>query len=141
MRGRVMRNGLASMTRMTKRPERRLLTDVFGLPFTQADVDFVIPDLAGDVRLGIDPFLLFKSRNTEYKAAHAQLLNVFNSAIRAYAAGDVGHAGRVLDFPEVNEINFGYRTSSDHGSGLGRFLNRLLLQTLGESPGLVARGV
>lgn len=130
------------MTRSrSERPLVRPLTEVFGLPFAQTDVDFVIPNLAGDVRLAIDPFLLFKSRNPEYRAAHGQLLDVFNEAIKAYAAGDVDRARRLLNFPEVNEINFGYRTTSRYGSGLGTHLNRLLLETLGESPALVVRGV
>jgi hypothetical protein len=126
-----------SVARSSKQP----LTEVFGLDFTQADVDFVVPDLAGDVRLGIDPFLLFKSRNPEYKAAHDRQLAVFNDAIRRYAGGDVDAAADLLTFPEVNEIGFGYRKRSNSGSGLGAHLNTLLLQTLGDSPALVERGV
>ena len=119
----------------------RLLSEVLGLCFTQADVDFVVPDLSGDRRLAIDPFLLFKSRSVEYRSAHARLLEVFNRAIGLYAQGDIAEAARILDFPEVNEIGLGYRETSAHGTGLGCFLNRLLLETLGESPALVARGV
>ena len=78
------------------------------MDFTQADVDFVVPDLAGDLRPGIDPFLLFKSRNPEYRAAHDRVLAVFNDAIRRCAAGDVVAASELLNFPEVNEIGFGY---------------------------------
>ncbi len=119
----------------------RLLTDEFSLGFTQADVDFVVPDLAGDLRLGIDPFLLFKSRDPAYKAAHDQLLSVFNSAIKAFASGQVDVSRKLIDFPEVNEIGFGYRKTSERGSGMGTFLNELLMRTLGESPALVKRGV
>jgi hypothetical protein len=124
-----------------RRKPGRLLTEEFGLSFSQADVDFVVPDLAGDLRLGIDPFLLFKSRDAAYKAAHDRLLSVFNSAINAFAAGEIGTSRKLIDFPEVNEIGFGYRETSDRGSGMGAFLNELLMRTLGESPALVKRGV
>lgn len=124
-----------------KRVPGKLLTDAFGLPFTQADVDFVVPDLMGDLRIGIDPFLLFKSREAAYVAAHSALVGVFNRAIRLYSEGDRDTAAALLDFPEVNEIGFGYRTTSAHGSGLGQYLNAVLLETLAESPALVDRGV
>lgn len=119
----------------------RWLTDLFELSLSQAEVDFVIPDLARDLRLGIDPFLLFKSRNPEYKSAHDRVLAVFNEAIRRYALGDVAGAGTLIRFPEVNEIGFGYTASGIRGTGLGEYLNRLVLESLGASPGLVRRGV
>jgi hypothetical protein len=117
------------------------LTDVFGLGFGQTDVDFVIPDLARDLRLAIDPFLLFKSRNPEYKRAHDQLLSVFNEAIGRYSRGDIAGAASLISFPEVNEIGFGYTAKGIHGTGLGEYLNRLVLDTLGASPELVQRGI
>jgi hypothetical protein len=127
--------------KLSRRSPARALNEVFGLPFTQAEVDFVIPDLAGDLRLGIDPFLLFKSRDPELRGAHDRLLRTFNRAIEQYAKGHEDAAARIIDFPEVNEIGLGYRESSDHGSGMGTLLNQLLLSTLGESPELVRRGV
>jgi hypothetical protein len=65
---------------LTERRDRapQWLNQVLELPFSQAEVDFVIPDLAGDLRLGIDPFLLFKSRDGELKAEHERLLETFN---------------------------------------------------------------
>ena len=44
-----------------------LLTEAFGLNFTQSEVDFVIPRFDQDLPLCIDPFLLYKSRD-EIKA-------------------------------------------------------------------------
>lgn len=118
-----------------------LLTDLHGLPFTQADVDFVVPNLHQDTHLCIDPFLLFKSRVREYREAHDRLLSVFNEAIHLYASGDRDRASQLLVFPEVNEVNLGYRMTRRPGSGMGEQLNRLLLETLGTSPELVSRGV
>lgn len=128
-------------TRLERHAPPKPLNEVFSLPFSQAEVDFVVPDLAGDLRLGIDPFLLFKSKDPELRSAHDGLLEAFNRAIQLYAQGEESAAARIMDFPEVNEIGLGYRKTSDHGSGLGTFLNQLLLRTLGDSPELVKRGV
>jgi hypothetical protein len=130
---------------VTAAPRRRSsptrLNEVLRLDFTQADVDFVIPDLAVDLRLAIDPFLLFKSRDPDYKSAHDLILTVFNEAIRRYATGDIDAAAQLINFPEVNEIGFGYTEAGIHGTGLGHYLNNLVLETLAASPALVERGV
>ena len=41
---------------------------------SQYDVDFVIPRIGVDTPVGIDPFLLYKSRDAEYRQLHALLL-------------------------------------------------------------------
>jgi hypothetical protein len=124
---------------MRRRANR--LTDVFDLGFSQTEVDFVIPDLGQDLRLAIDPFLLFKSRDDGYRSAHDLILSVFNETIRRFGHGDEAGARRLVNFPEVNEIGFGYSEAGIRGSGLGQFLNELVLQTLAETPALVERGV
>lgn len=45
---------------------------------SQYDVDFVIPRTGIDVPVGIDPFLLYKSRDPEYRQLHNDLLKAFN---------------------------------------------------------------
>ena len=54
------------------------LTDVFGLGFTQEDVDFAIPKLDEDIPLYIDPFLLWNSEKPEYVEQHKQLVGFFD---------------------------------------------------------------
>ena len=41
---------------------------------TQSEVDFVIPRLGIDIPLGIDPFLLYKSRNPTFSQLHDIIL-------------------------------------------------------------------
>src|SRR5260370_10132427 len=72
---------------------------------SQYDVDFVIPRTGVDVPVGIDPFLLYKSRDTEYRQLHEQLLRAFNPGIAAVKRGHVPEATRILDFPEVSAID------------------------------------
>lgn len=117
------------------------LSTAFGLPFTQSEVDFVIPDLAIDVPLAIDPFLLYKSRDEQLQRLHDHLLAIFNRGIRLYREGERFELDRLIDFPEVNEIGFGYTDQRIQGSGLGWYLNRLLADTLAASKPLQERGL
>jgi len=117
-----------------------LLNKVFDLPFTQSEVDFVIPDLAVDLPLAIDPFLLFKSRDPELRALHDQLLSIFNEGIRLYREGNRTRLYELIIFPEVNEIGFGYSEGKIAGGGLDE-LNTLLADTLTASPSLQERGL
>lgn len=117
------------------------LNDVFNLPFTQAEVDFVVPDLEVDLPLSIDPFLLFKSRDVSLRELHGRLLSIFNHAIRQFSEGNIDELNRLIDFPEVNEIGFGYSEQKIRGSGLGDILNHLLSETLAASPDLQKRGL
>jgi len=104
-------------------------------------VDFVIPLKGVDLPLGIDPFLLFKSRDPEYQELHRLVLDVFNAGIGAVRAGDTDRARSLLTFPEVPEIGFGYTRGSRRGSGVGTRLTDLIIETLSGSPQLVERGV
>jgi len=107
----------------------------------QDQVDFVLPRLDRDVALAIDPFLLYKSRNKDFRALHTTILGVFNEGIRRYAQKLEGEARVIIDFPEVSEIGLGYGKATKRGSGLGSLLNQLLVDTLASSPDLLNRGV
>lgn len=117
-------------------PYRALLTGI-----SQFDVDFVIPRSGVDIPLGIDPFLLYKSRDPVLAELHRILLDAFNTAIEALRKGDKASARYLLDFPEVPEIGLGYTAKGKKGSGVGDFLTELLIATLEDSPALVERGV
>lgn len=108
---------------------------------SQYDVDFVIPRKGVDIPLGIDPFLLFKSRDPEYRELHGLVLNVFNAGVASVRAGDIALARSILTFPEVPEIGLGYTQGSRRGSGVGTRLTDLIIETLAGSPQLVERGV
>lgn len=119
----------------------RWLTDAFGLTLNQREVDFVIPRLDADLPLCIDPFLLYKSRRAELHAAHSLLLTLFNEAFLAFRTGDEQRAARLINFPEVAEVRFGYTRKGVLGRGMGRVLGQLVLETLRSSPPLVERGI
>ena len=54
---------------------------------SQFDVDFVIPRIGADVPVEIDPFLLYKSRDPQYRELHRRLLDTFNGGIVAVKRG------------------------------------------------------
>ena len=108
---------------------------------SQFDVDFVIPRIGVDLPLGIDPFLLFKSRDPTLSTLHNSVLKAFNTAILALRKGDRSTAEYLFDFPEVTEIGLGYTKKGKRGSGVGSYLAQLIIETLTDSPAFIERGV
>jgi hypothetical protein len=108
---------------------------------SQYEVDFVIPRLGVDVPVGIDPFLLFKSRDPDLRSLHDRIIDVFRSGVDSIKAGVEKDARAILQFPEVAEIGLGYTRQSKKGSGVGNFLSELILKTLRDSPAMLDRGV
>lgn len=108
---------------------------------SQYQVDFVIPRIGVDLPLGIDPFLLFKSRDSEYRELHTLLIATFNAGVAAIREGDTDEAHRLFDFPEVSAIGLGYTQGGKRGSGVGSYLAGLIIDTLEASPAFQQRGV
>lgn len=108
---------------------------------SQFDVDFVIPRVGVDLPLGIDPFLLFKSRDPTFSTLHDKILGAFNTAIAALREGELSTAEYLFDFPEAVEIGLGYTEKGKRGSGVGSYLSKLIVETLKDSPALMERGV
>ncbi len=101
----------------------QFLPESFKLSFTQSEVDFVIPNLTTDLPLCIDPFLLYKSKDASLRHLHQSLLSIFNQGIQYYREGRRKDLDKLIDFPEVDEIGFGYSDGRIKGSGLGQQLN------------------
>lgn len=108
---------------------------------SQYDVDFVIPKVGLDVPVGIDPFLLYKSRDPAYRDLHLQLLHAFNSGITAIRRNNLDEARRIFDFPEVSAIGMGYTQGGKRGSGVGSYLSGLIIETVVGSRELQERGI
>lgn len=108
---------------------------------SQHEVDFVIPRVGVDVPVGIDPFLLFKSRDPDFQVLHRQILDVFRSGINSVQNKKQDHARQLFQFPEVAEIGLGYTRGGKKGSGVGTYLSELILNTLRDSQALLERGI
>jgi len=96
------------------------LSDVFGLVIRQDEVDFVVPHLREDLPLYLDPFLLWKSDDPEYRRLHAGLLG-FVDEVRQHAVdGRATRAGMLLsEVSEPVELGLGYAAGTKRGSALG----------------------
>jgi hypothetical protein len=108
---------------------------------SQYEVDFVIPRIGVDVPVGIDPFLLYKSRDPDYRRLHELLLDAFSAGLDAIRRKALAEARRILDFPEVSAVGLGYTQKSRRGSGVGTHLAELIIETLLGSPSLQERGI
>lgn len=116
-----------------------LLNKVLDIPIKQEDVDFVMPDVDVDRRLGIDPFLLYRSSRADFQQAHGLLLQFFRRVIDTIEAGDLEFAQHLIICPEPREIGLGYTKVGTAGSGVGPELAKEIVYTFKDSPALLSR--
>lgn len=108
---------------------------------SQFEVDFVIPRVGSDLPLWIDPFLMYKSRDSELSKLHSALLTAFNYGIKLISEKKFREAENYFRFPEVKEIGFGYSKGNKSGDGVGEYLASLIINSLNDSPNLLKRGM
>jgi hypothetical protein len=118
-----------------------LLNKVLDIPIKQEDVDFVMPDVDVDRRLGIDPFLLYRSSRTDFQLAHQLLLQFFGRVLDVIEAGDLEFAQHLMICPEPREIGLGYTKAGTAGSGIGPELAKEIVFTFQNSPALLSRRI
>lgn len=118
-----------------------LLNKVLNLPIRQEDVDFVMPDVDVDRRLGVDPFLLYRSPSPDFQQAHDQILKYFNFILGNIREGNLTRAEYLLQCPEPNEIGLGYSKQGNRGNGVGPELAKEISNTFHNSPILLSRGL
>lgn len=116
-----------------------LLNKVLGIPLRQGEVDFLIPDIDVDRKLGIDPFLLYRSSNPYFKRAHENLLTFFDLVIELLRSDEIEKAAELLQFPEPNEVCLGYTNRGIGGRGVGPELSKEILNVFTNSPALLGR--
>ncbi len=116
-------------------------TEALGLNLTQSEVDFVIPNLTSDLRLYLDPYLFYRSRNEDFQSVHAQLHEFFNTAIDQVRQGREDIARRMLMFPEVKEIMLGMSKGSHAGHGSGPRHGEILFNELVANQNIQQHGV
>lgn len=78
--------------------------------------------LVSDLPLFIDPFLLFNSKELEYKELHQKIINYLGFLRDKSVAGelDAGLISAWYRFKEVHQTWLGFSISGNRGSGLGR---------------------
>jgi hypothetical protein len=118
------------------------LSDVFGLVIRQDEVDFVVPHLREDLPLYLDPFLLWKSDDAEYRRLHADLLGFVEEVRKQVVDGRVIRAGMLLsEVSEPVELGLGYAAGTKRGSALGSGTIDGIVRTFQQVPQLQAAGL
>jgi hypothetical protein len=118
------------------------LIDNFDLGFTQEDVPFLIPHLREDIRLAIDPFLLWKSELPEYQRRHDQLVSFLDRVRTEELSGRrATGASMLLRTSEARELGLGYSRGTKAGSAIGPTLATSIMETYSSVPQLIERGL
>lgn len=114
------------------------LTDVFGSSLTQEVVDFAIPRLQEDIPLYVDPFLLWISKEPEYRELHERLVGFFRVVANKVRRGDVSGAAQLLaGCEEQRALGLGYASGSKRGSNIGPKLIAEILRVHRDVPQLL----
>lgn len=89
--------------------------------------------LINDLPLFIDPFLLFTSKNEDYRKLHDQIIEYLRFLRDRAVEGEVdeGLLHSWYCFPEVKQLWLGFCKSGNRGSGLGMDFARALHKNLG----------
>ena len=118
------------------------LSDVFGLIIRQDEADFVVPHLQEDLRLYLDPFLLWKSDSSEYQELHWLLLGFIDQIRLLALSGNGAAAHRLLaEVREPEELGLGYASGTKRGSAIGQVLRAAIIETFRQVPQLEAAGL
>ncbi|TWX38289.1 hypothetical protein ES689_06335 [Frigoribacterium sp. ACAM 257] len=114
---------------------RIFFSDQFGIPRAALDKYGAFDiNLLADVRLFVDPFLLFNSKKAEYQALHEDVLRYLR--FLKTIAGDDLPSGTVKDlfrFQEVKQNWFGYCELGNEGRGLGLDFAKAMREALGRA--------
>ena len=110
-------------------------SDVFGIApeILEQNGAFDV-SLINDLPLFIDPFLLFNSEKSEYKALHESIIRYVRFLRDKAVAGSIseGLKRAWFMFPEVRQTWLGYSRVGNGGSGLGRDFAEATIANLGE---------
>lgn len=71
---------------------RPRLSDYYGIPLLQSEVDFAIPFMDEDIPLYVDPFLLWKSPSQMDNMLHEGVLSAFNNLGRMFLKESLHYA-------------------------------------------------
>jgi len=84
------------------------LTEYYGIPASQASLDFAIPFFNEDIPLYVDPFLLWRSPSQVDQALHTSLINAFNHIGELARRGESDLAVQTLIVAsECDEVGLG----------------------------------
>lgn len=106
----------------------------FGIPKTQAELDFVDVSLTTDNKLFIDPFALSQRCDRWSLDCHATLVAFFQQVIdRIRSHREANARELLLHLREPNETRLGFSAHRPQGAGIGRLQAEQLFDALKDS--------
>lgn len=91
---------------------RPRLSDYYGIPLLQSEMDFAIPFMDEDIPLYVDPFLLWNSPSQMDNMLHSGMLSSFNSLGSIYIDGKEQAAiDNLIFLSECDEVGLGLSKS------------------------------
>lgn len=113
-----------------------LFSEHYNLTLTASD-DWIDPYLPTDSKLFVDPFLIYEDPSRLWRTAHDHLLEFFEAVFGLVydARGDEKSlpwkkAASLLRFPEPREFCLGLAQTSTDGSGSGKVLQEMMLESV-----------
>ena len=91
------------------------LSDVFELSKHDRDLDFVDLDLSNDLRLYVDPILLYRSPIQRFNEAHTFIVEFFERAINFVKSDNKTQAELMCRFPDAENMLGIAQTRPGHG--------------------------
>ncbi|WP_433215676.1 hypothetical protein ACQP00_06300 [Dactylosporangium sp. CS-047395] len=101
----------------------------------------MIPHVREDLRLSLDPFLLWQSSDPLYQRLHRQLIAFVDLVCQEAAGGRIARAVNLLGgVQELQELGLGYALGTKRGAAIGPVLARRMAETIRSVPQLVEGG-
>lgn len=113
------------------------VSSFYGLPSTQAELEFIDVDLNGDTRLFVDPHSLWYIDSDWARECLSLVQDLFTEVLAATRLGDRQRADYLLGrLSEPNETHLGLSAAESRGSGVGDGLARDIWAALSTSRAL-----
>ena len=107
------------------------------------ELDFVVPDPNGDVKVYLDLYLMYESKDPEWHEVQAIIFEYLNTLLVGYRSKKISKAQLIdlLYFPEVEAIGFGYCKEGVSGSGTSTKRAQLIKKAIFDDPKVQQFGI
>ncbi len=131
------------MTIEKLKPETNKTLDDIVKEYKPFELDFVMPKDGGDVRVYLDLYLMYESKDPEWHEVQALIFDYFNKLLKKYRAKKISPDELInnLLFPEVQEIGFGYCKKGVEGKGTSIERAKLIKKAIFDNPDIKEFGI
>lgn len=116
-----------------------LFSEKFGIEHAET-LDWFDPHLTIDTLLFVDPFLLFEDKDEKWNQSHDKIMDYFQQSFQLLAKSRLQRSHQyfkkvlaLMEFPEPREFRLGFSSGKIDGSGSGKHLARLVVESMCEA--------